>query len=60
MDKKALLTKLIIDDTLTSQRIPVHEELIIALYEDTEIAQHIDFIIDKIKATTVKKNNTTR
>ena len=40
MDKKALLTKLIIDDTLTQQRIPVHEELVIALYEDTKIAQH--------------------
>ena len=55
MDKKALLTKLIIDDTLTSQRIPVHEELIIALYEDREIAQYIDFIIDKIKVTTAEK-----
>jgi hypothetical protein len=52
MDKKALLTKLIIDDTLTQQRISIHEELVIALYEDAEIAQHIDFIIDKIKAKT--------
>lgn len=55
MDKKALLTKLIIDDTLTQQRIPVHEELVIALYEDAEIAQHIDFIIDKINAKTAEK-----
>ena len=55
MDKKALLTKLIIDDTLTQQRIPVHEELVIALYEDTKIAQHIDFIIDRIKAKTAEK-----
>ncbi|MBJ2118562.1 MULTISPECIES: PP2C family serine/threonine-protein phosphatase [Proteus] len=55
MDKKALLTKLIIDDTLTSQRIAIHEELIIALYEDAEIAQYIDFIISKIKAKTAEK-----
>lgn len=55
MDKKALLTKLIIDDTLTQQRIPVHEELVIALYEDMEIAQHIDFIIDRIKTKTAEK-----
>ena len=58
MDKKALLTKLIIDDTLTQQRIPVHEELVIALYEDTKIAQHIDFIIDRIKAKTAEKITT--
>ena len=55
MDKKALLTKLIIDDTLTQQRISIHEELVIALYEDAEIAQHIDFIIDKINAKTAEK-----
>ncbi|WP_226894059.1 PP2C family serine/threonine-protein phosphatase [Proteus sp. FME41] len=55
MDKKALLTKLIIDDTLTQHRIPVHEELVIALYEDADIAQHIDLIIDKIKAKTAEK-----
>ncbi len=55
MDKKALLKKLIIDDTLTQHRIPVHEELVIALYEDMEIAQHIDFIIDKINAKTAEK-----
>ncbi|MEQ5176384.1 PP2C family serine/threonine-protein phosphatase [Proteus genomosp. 6] len=55
MDKKALLTKLIIDDTLTQHRIPVHEELVIALYEDEEIAQYIDFIIDKINAKAAEK-----
>lgn len=55
MDKKALLTKLIIDDTLTQHRIPVHEALVIALYEDAEIAHHIDIIINKINAKTAKK-----
>lgn len=58
MNKKALLTKLIIDDILTQQRIPIDEELVIALYEDTEIAQHIDFIIDRIKAKTTEKITT--
>ncbi|WP_231039926.1 PP2C family serine/threonine-protein phosphatase [Proteus alimentorum] len=55
MDKKALLRKLIIDDTLTQHRIPVHEELVIALYEDAEISQYIDFIINKIKTKTAEK-----
>ncbi|MEQ4924862.1 PP2C family serine/threonine-protein phosphatase [Proteus hauseri] len=52
MDKTATLTKLFIDSVMTQYRLPLSEEIVIALYEDTEIAQAIDAIAMKIKAKT--------
>lgn len=60
MNKAAILTKLLIDTTMTQHRMSVSEDVIIALYEDVEIAQHIEIIVNKIKATATKKTTQNR
>ncbi|QAV22585.1 PP2C family serine/threonine-protein phosphatase [Proteus hauseri] len=61
MDKTATLTKLLIDSVITQYRLPLSEEMLIALYEDIELAQAINAIAMQIKIKaedSQEKNNT--
>ncbi|HCH50842.1 MAG TPA: protein phosphatase 2C domain-containing protein [Proteus sp.] len=49
MDKTAMLTKLLIDSVITQYRLPLSEEMLIALYEDIELTQAINAIAMQIK-----------